>query len=189
MLSLFLVFFDKLIEKLFLDAVKDKITNYLDRRNVERKISRASELPAQSLEGYFRNEGLEERKVKLILDEVQCAIMSSKIDANLLASASLDAEKLTNMILSKSSMPNVITEEGLDWPFQMALQIAADSLCSIAPRLSDWEKEAWHRSFDAFDKLLENQEAILESIGPGGEGTQDQGFEHTYKSHVLKPTL
>jgi hypothetical protein len=186
MLSIALAFFDKLLEKLFLDAAKEKIMDYLDRRNVERKVSRASEAPAQALEAYFQNEKLAESQVELILNNVQGAITSAGIDAKMLASASLDAEKLTDIILSKQPMPESIKDERLEWPFQMALQIAADTLCNIGPRFSDWEKEAWRRSFEAFDKLLQNQETILQSVGPGGEGSLDERFEHTYRSHILR---
>jgi energy-coupling factor transporter ATP-binding protein EcfA2 len=186
MLALALTFFDKLLEKLFLDAAKEKIKDYLDRRNVERKISLASEAPARILEGYFRNERLDDGRAEIILDEVQRAIDSAGVDARMLASASLDADKLTSLILSEYPIPEKIKEPGLEWPFQMALQISADTLCNIGPRFSDWEKETWRRSFEAFDKLLQNQETILQTIGPGGEGTLDEGFENTYRSHVLR---
>jgi hypothetical protein len=186
MLSLALAFFDKLLEKLFLDKAKEKIMDSLNRRNVERKISRASDAPAQALEAYFRNENLTEHQTELILNNVQAAIDASNVDAKLLASASLDAEKLTGMILSQNPVPDSITDERLEWPYKMALQIAADTLCTIAPRFSDWEREAWSRNFEGLDKVLENQETILHLVGPGGEGTRDERFEHTYRSYILR---
>jgi predicted NACHT family NTPase len=186
MLVLALEFFDKLLEKLFLDAFKEKIKDYLERRNVQRTISRCSDVAAQALENYFLNEGICKKKVEVILDEVQQLITLAGVDAKMLTSASLDAEKLTDMILSKYPIPQRIKEEGLVWPFQMALQISSDTLCNIGTRFSEWEKEAWRRSFEAFDKLLQNQEKILESVGPGGEGSLDDRFSHTYRSHVLR---
>ncbi len=77
MIVLALKFLDKLFEALFLDAIKGKITDYLDRRNVERTISRCSEAPAQALESYFRNEGISNDKVEVILDEVRQAVTSA----------------------------------------------------------------------------------------------------------------
>ncbi len=186
MLNLALTFFDELLKSLFLDSAKEKIQDYLDRRNVERKISGASEAPAQALESFFRNEGLDINNVNLILHFVQKAISSTRVDAKMLASASLDAEKLTSIIMSKYPIPEGIVNEGLEWPYQMALRIAADTLCNIGPRFYEWEKEAWRRNFEAFDKLLQNQEEILKSVGPGGEGSLDERFEHTYRSHVLR---
>ncbi|GAI29995.1 unnamed protein product, partial [marine sediment metagenome] len=181
-----LLFFDRLIEGLFLDAVKEKIKDHLDRRNVRRTISRCSEAPAQALEGYFRNEGIDKDKVKMILDEVEQVVKSAGVDARMLASASLSAEKLTETVLSKYPIPQRIKEEELEWPFRMALQITADALCNIATRFSEWEKEAWRTSFEAFDKLLENQQEILRSVGPSGEGSLDDRFAHTYRAHVLR---
>jgi hypothetical protein len=186
MINLILGFFDKLLESLFMDSVKGKIANYLDRRNVERIISRASEIPAQALEAYFHNENIKEQKVELLLIELQNIILSAQIGAKLLASASLDPEKLTDIILSEFSMPQGVEEEGMQWQFRMALQIVCDTLCNIGPRFANWEKEAWSRNFDAFDKLLENQQTIIKAVGPGGEGTLDERFEHTFKSHVLR---
>lgn len=186
MLALALEFLDKLLESLFLDEIKQKITDYLDRRNVERTISRCSEAPAQALESYFHNEGIDKEKVKIILEELQHAITSAKVDAKMLASASLNSEKLVETILSKYPIPEKIQEKRLEWPFQMALQISADALCNIGPRFNEWDREAWRRNFEAFDKLLQNQEAILQAVGPGGEGSLDKRFEHTYRSHILR---
>lgn len=186
MLVLALEFFDKLLTGLFLDAIEGKIKDYLDRRNVQRTISRCSEAPAQALESYFRNEGIDKNKEEVILDEVKQAITSAGVDAKMLASASLDAEKLTEMVLSKYPVPQRIKEERLEWPFQMSLQISSDMLCNIGTRFSEWEREAWRRSFEAFDKLLQNQNTILKSVGPGGEGSLDERFSHTYRSHVLR---
>ncbi len=186
MLALALEFLDKLLESLFLDEIKRKITDYLDRRNVERTISRCSEAPAQALESYFHNEGIDKEKVKIILEELQQAITSAKVDAKMLASASLNSEKLVETILSKYPIPEKIQEKQLEWPFQMALQISADALCNIGPRFNEWDREAWRRNFEAFDKLLQNQEAILQAVGPGGEGSLDKRFEHTYRSHILR---
>ncbi len=186
MLVLALEFFDKLLRGLFSDAIEGKIKDYLNRRNVQRTISRCSEAPAQALESYFRNEGIDKNKVEVILEEVHQAITSAGVDAKMLASASLDAEKLTEMVLSKYPVPQRIKEERLEWPFQMSLQISSDMLCNIGTRFSEWEREAWLRSFEAFDKLLQNQNTILESVGPGGEGSLDERFSHTYRSHVLR---
>lgn len=186
MLVLALEFFDKLLTGLFLGAIEGKIKDYLDRRNVQRTISRCSEAPAQALESYFRNEGIDKNKVEVILDEVQQAITSAGVDAKMLASASLDAEKLTEMVLSKYPVSQRIKEERLESPFQMSLQISSDMLCNIGTRFSEWEREAWRRSFEAFDKLLQNQNTILKSVGPGGEGSLDERFSHTYRSHVLR---
>lgn len=186
MLAIAIGFFDKLLEKLFFDLAKEKIDDYLARRNVERTISRASEAPAQGLESYFRNEGIDEQKAELILGEVQRAIDAAGVDATTLASASLDPEKLTEIILARYPIPECIRDEQVEWPFQMALRIAADTLCNIGPRFAEWEKEAWRRSFEAFDTLLENQETLLRSVGPGGEGSLDERFAHTYRSHVLR---
>ena len=186
MLSFILGFFDELLKSLFIDTVKNKITSYLDRRNVERVISRASETPAQTLEGYFKNENIAQEKVEFLLEIIRGTISAANIDAKMLASASLDAEKLTNIILNSQPIPKEIKEDELEWQYQMAIQIIADALCNIGPRFSNWEREAWSRSFDSFDKLLESQEIILKSVGPGGEGTLDDRFEHTYKSHILR---
>ena len=186
MLVFALEFFDKLLTGLFLNAIEGKIKDYLDRRNVQRTISRCSEAPAQALESYFRNEGIDKNKVKVILDEVQQAITSAGVDAKMLASASLDAEKLTEMVLSKYPVSQRIKEERLESPFQMSLQISSDMLCNIGTRFSEWEREAWRRNFEAFDKLSQNQKTILESVGPGGEGSLDVRFSHTYRSHVLR---
>jgi hypothetical protein len=186
MLSLVVGFFDKLLTGMFVDAAKERIGDYLERRNVARTISRAAEAPGQSLESYFRNEGIGEQRAGLLLDEVQRAIDAAGIDASMLASASLDPEKLTEMILAESPVPQSVRDEGLEWPFEMAVRIAADALCNVGPRFAEWERAAWRRSFDAFDRLLENQEAVLRLVGPGGEGSLDEKFGHTYRSHVLR---
>ena len=81
----------------------------------------------------------------------------------MLASVSLHADKLFATILEASGLPQRIAEEGLDWPYRMALQMVSETLCHIGPRFADWERVAWHRSFDAFDKLLANQEMILQA--------------------------
>ncbi len=186
MLTLVLVFFDKLLGNLFSDIINEKIKNSLDRRNVSRTISQCSEAPAQALESYFRNESIKKEKVTIILEEINQLISLTKVDAKILASASLDAEKLTEMILSKNPISQRIKEEGLEWPFKMALQISSDSLCSIGTRFHNWESEAWRRNFEEFDKLKQNLEKILESVGPGGEGSLDDRFTHTYRSHILR---
>lgn len=186
MLSIIIKLFDKLFEEFFLDATLNKIKDCIDQRNVKRTIQKCADAPAQALESYFRNEGLSQNKVEIILYELQQAINSIKIDAKILTSASLDAAKLTEIILAKHTISEVIKEEQLEWPFHMALQISADSLCNIGPRLAEWEKEAWRKSFEAFDKLMQNQESILKLVGPGGEGSLDDRFEHTYRSHILR---
>ena len=65
-------------------------------------------------------------------------------------------------------------------------KISAEALCQIGPRFADWEWAAWHRSFDAFDKLLANQEEIIQTIGVDAQGAEDEKFAHTYRSHVLR---
>jgi hypothetical protein len=178
--------FDKLLTKLFLDATAGKIMDALDRRNVQRQITRAAEAPAQALDNYFRNEGLTEEQSTAILEAVQDVIASAGVDAALVASASLDAEKLTTRMLAQHPTPARITEEGLEFSYRMALQIAAEALCNIGSRFAAWEHAAWHRTFDAFDKLVANQEQILAAVGPAGEGSRDERFAHTYRSHILR---
>jgi hypothetical protein len=179
-------FFDKLLAKLFVTAAASTIRNALDRRNVQRQIARAAEAPAQTLDNYFRNEGLTEEQITTILDSVQDVITSAGVDASMVASASLDAEKLTTMLLTHHPAPGRIREEGIEWPYRMALQIAADALCNIGPQFAAWERAAWHRTFDGIDKLIANQEQILASVGPAGEGSRDERFAHTYRSHILR---
>jgi hypothetical protein len=71
----------------------------------------------------------------------------------------------------------------------MALQIAAEALCNIGPRFAAWEHAAWHRTFDAFDKLVANQDQILAAVGPAGEGSRDERDAQTYRSHILRRRL
>ncbi len=186
MLALVVGILDKIIQKMFLDTVTKKIKDALDKRNVQRTISRSAEAPARALEGYFYNENITKNKAQMILSEVQLSIDAAGINAKLLAAASLNAEKLTEIILTKYPIPQNIQEEQLEWPYKMAIQITADALCNIGPRFAEWEKETWRRSFEAFDKLLKNQEEILTAVGPGGQGTQDDRFAHTYRSHILR---
>src|SRR6266436_1518694 len=112
MLDLAVGFFDKLLEKFFLNEAASKIHDALDRRNVQRQIARAAEAPAQTLDNYFRNEGLTAEQSTAILDAVQDVIASARVDAALVASASLDAEKLTTRLLAQRPTPARITEEG-----------------------------------------------------------------------------
>lgn len=179
-------FVDVLLGSMFSRFIDNNIKNYLDRKYVERTISRCADIPAQALDDYFRNESISPSNAQLILDNVQEAIDKADINAKLITNASLDAGKLTDIILTKYTIPEPIINTELQWPFRMALQIAADTLCNIGPRMSEWEREAWRHNFEAFDKLLEKQEAILQSLGPGGQGSEDNRFAHTYRSHILR---
>ena len=58
MLELAVGFFDKLLAKLFVDAAASTIKNVLDIKHVQRQIDRAAEAPAQTLDSFFRNEGV-----------------------------------------------------------------------------------------------------------------------------------
>lgn len=186
MLEIALIFLDRILGGLFFDSVKDKIKDVLNKRNVKRIISQCAEYGAKSLVSYFKNEKISKSNAELILKEVQKAIDTIGVDAKLLASTSLNSEKLTNMILSDYQIPVTIRKQKLEKAFQMVLQISADILCGIGPRFSEWEREAWRRNFEELDKLLEKQEEILEAVGPGGRGSQDERFSHTYRSHVLR---
>lgn len=186
MLDLAVEVLDGIFADIFTSQTKAKIGNYLDRRNVERTISRCAEAPAQSIESYFVNENIGEEKAKLVLDEVRKAIKTSHIDARMLAESSLNAEKLTGIILSKYPIPKNVRDEGLEYPFQMALQISSDSLCNVGVRFAEWEKEAWRRTYDSLDKLLQNQDEILRIVGPAGEGSADERFARIYRSHLLR---
>jgi hypothetical protein len=181
-----LALFDAVIGGIFTNLVTEKVKSALDRRNVDQALRRCAEAPAQAMESYFRNERISERVADLIILEVQRAVEASAVSAASLASASLNAEKLTERLLASYDMPESIEEEGMEWPFRMAVQITAEALCNIGPRFAEWEREAWRRSFDSFDRLLENQERILSYVGPSSEGTLDERFAHTYRSHVLR---
>src|SRR5881397_2038612 len=99
MLNLAILFFAKLLDKLFFDAVAGTIRNTIDRRHVKRQLERAGDASAQTLYNYFRTEDLTEEQITTILESVQDAITSAGVDAHMVASASLNAEKLTTMLL------------------------------------------------------------------------------------------
>ena len=124
MLSFALKFFDKLLEKLFLDPAAAKMTNAIDARNVRRQINQAADIPAQTLSGYFQTEGLEEGQITAIFLGVEEAITRAEVNADMLASVSLDAEKLTTMLLDTSPLPVSLQQEDLDFPYRMALKIS-----------------------------------------------------------------
>jgi len=184
--ALVLKFFEELLMAVFVETARDKISGALKRRNVELTVARSAMAPSQVMDTYFRSESIDASHVEWILEDARAAIEEAAVDAGTLASASLSAEKLTEDILAKSPVPERLIEAGLEWPFQMALRISADALCNIGPRFADWERAAWRRSFDAFDKMVQNQEEILRVLGPGGQGTADERFAHTYRSHVLR---
>ncbi|ALB47806.1 NACHT domain-containing protein [Clostridium beijerinckii] len=186
MLEYIVPFFEKLLEKIFLDEIKGKIKNLLDKRNVMRTISECCEAPAQVLESYFRNEKVDELSVEMIMEFIRESINSIGIDSKILASTSLNPEKLCDEIISQYPIPKRIIEENLEFPCRMALRICTDTLCSIGPRFSEWEREAWRRNFSEFDKLQKKQDEILKLLGTSGEGSSDQRFENTYKSHILR---
>lgn len=193
MLGLSLNFFDKLVEKCFLDGAAKKITDALDARNVKRQISKAAEMPAQMLANYFSPEGLNETQIHAVLASIEDAIDNADITAKMLASTSLDAEKLTRLLLDKYPTPTSLQAEGLEWPYRMALKISAESLCHIGTRFADWECAAWSRTFDAFDRLAENQEGILKNqeeiqknLGPSFEGAEDKRFAQNYRAHIVR---
>ncbi|MEE8301133.1 MAG: NACHT domain-containing protein, partial [Candidatus Tectomicrobia bacterium] len=192
MLDLTLGFFDTLFTKLFLDAVASKITDAIDRRNVRRQVERAADVPGQTLFSYFRTEGLEDGQISAVLDSVQHTIPNAGVTAGMLASASLNAEKLTTILLDHAPMPTSLQKEGLEWPYRMAVKIAAETLCQIGPRFADWERAKWQRSFAAFDQLLENQDQLLENqdqilqaVG-SGEQAEDERFAQTYRAHIVR---
>ncbi|MFN6570680.1 NACHT domain-containing protein [Dendronalium sp. ChiSLP03b] len=179
-------FFEKLLGGVILAPVKDKIGNYLNQRNVERKIGECADVAGQLLDNYFQSEKLTKIRVELVLYEVQQAINVSQINAELLASASLKPEKLVNQILEKYPVPQSIKEEGLEFPFENALQVSAERLCEVALSFADWEKEGWKRNFDGIDKILEKLNEIIDKIGSGGEG-YDETFENQYyRSYLLR---
>jgi hypothetical protein len=186
MISIILAFFDELLQNLFIDVVNEKIHDILEKRQVERTITRCSDGPSQALESYFRNEELSEENINEILIEIKNSIIISKLSAKIFTSIPINAEKFSESIITEYGVPSNIREKKLEWPFKMTLQIVCYSLCEIGVCLSEWEKEGWRKDFEAFDKLFKNQELNLATLGPGGEGTLDERFERIYKSFILR---
>lgn len=186
MIKILIVFFESIFGSIFITPISAKIKNHLDKRNLERSLEHCADNASQTLENYYLNEKITKKKVDFILSEIRSVIYKSKIDAEQLALVSLDEEKLVDYILSEYPISESIKEEGLDGPYRMTLKITASILCDIGPSFKDWEKESWRRNFKAFDKVIKNQEEILELIGPGGKGSVSDRFINTYKSHILR---
>ena len=179
-------FFDKILIAIVTGEIKDRIKDIRKKRNVQRKISECSETAGEILINYFRNENINEIKVDFILSQVQQAIDTAKIDARFLANASFNEQKLVDKILEKYPIPEDIKKEELEHIFNMALLISAEQLCQIASIFKDWEKEAWRRNFELFDRLEKRQKIILEKLSDQEKDSLKDSQKNIYISSILR---
>ena len=178
-------FFDKILIAIVTGEIKDRIKDIRKKRNVQRKISECSETAGEILINYFRNENIDEIKVDFILYEVQQAIDTAEIDARFLANASFNEQKLVDKILDKYLIPEDIKREELERIFNMALLISAEQLCQIASIFKDWEKEAWRRNFELFDRLEKRQRIIIEKLSDREKDSLKDSQKNIYISYIL----
>ena len=186
MLEYFFNYFDKLLTALVTGEIKDRIKDARKKRNVKRKISECSEDAGEILADYFRNENIDESKVNFVLYEVQQAIDTAEIDARFLANASFNEQKLVDKILDKYLIPEDIKREELERIFNMALLISAEQLCQIAPIFKNWEKEAWRRNFEGFDRLEKGQKIIIEKLNDREKDSSEESQKNIYISSILR---
>ena len=179
-------FFDKLLIAIVTGEIKDRIKDIRKQRNVQRKISECSETAGENLINYFRNENIDEIQVDFILYEVQQAIDTAKIDARFLANASFNEQKLVDIILEKYLIPEDIKREELERIFNMVLLISAEQLCQIALTFADWEKEAWRRNFEGFDRLEKGQKIIIEKLSDREKNSLKDSQKNIYISSILR---
>lgn len=137
---------------------------FFRKRRVERRIEDATAEVVEPLIPFLQQEGVGERKQKLLFDVIVRELKPISMDSELLFAGSLNGQKVFENLYKGRELPPEITDERLESIYSILCPRIATLLCLIPQAVQDWEANAWAENYRRLDQVSAELKELFRSL-------------------------
>ena len=182
----------------FVDVLKKKIDNVLDRNSLEREFAKLRDRSAQTFYNLIKKTTtLDEKEIEFIANGAAAVIDQTPISAELVARKDLDPDSLANFFLSRSGAqggnpslaahPNPVYRD----LFRRLLIAASQQIVDLSSRLPKFNETVYKEILQRENRLYEIVEKVLSGIdllvaAQQGEDGESEDYERNFRLECIR---
>jgi predicted NACHT family NTPase len=152
------------VKSVVLDAVKKQVgyeaENYFTKFKIEHGLLKSVARVVEPLVPFLTNEKVSELQQQLLIETCTSELHRFIEEPLRIFEASLDGEKVYQLLYKDKALPTAIREEGLQGTYSILLPRIANLICTFPPAIKAWQLDGWKEGFKRLDEISERLRGV-----------------------------
>jgi|GEM_PF-2667400 len=137
---------------------------FFQKRRVQRRIDAATAEVVEPLLTFLAQEGIDEHQQRLLFEAIVEELKPLSEDSSSLFEGSLNGQQIFENLYKSRTLPQSVTDEGLESVYSMLCPRVAALLCRLPIAVRDWESNAWAENFKRLDDVSAELKHLFHSL-------------------------
>lgn len=152
------------VKSVVLDVVKKHVgyetESFFTKLRIERELEKSIARVVEPLVPFLINEKVSEAQQKLMIETCTSELHHLIEEPSRIFEASLDGEKVYQLLYKDKALPTAIREEGLQGTYSILLPRIANLICTFPPAIKAWQLDGWKEEFKRLDEISERLRGV-----------------------------